>query len=226
MAQKIRLVFRMFMKNGPLQIGFSVLFISSTFLLLSPHSLYPRWFASRLTGVGTLAVISALFLLPVFLLETHTNTPVGVIEKKYRALIRFEQCMLLGLFLNFIGVIGVFSLHIAFDKLVHFIAPCIAVAAGAQCIHVWFTISLRRATLYAASLVIASIFTWELLEFLSDYFLGTMSLGQTGNNVLIDTSQDLVAGLCGIAVAAFFTLKYRTRKRIVIIPALLRIDNS
>jgi hypothetical protein len=123
-------------------------------------------------------------------------------EKCKQDSILFVQLALaVSILLNLLGYVYLYQLYkkgFQYDKLLHFINPSYFVIALAYFLEVWQKLSIKKAALRAALIVIVGSVLWEVFEFLSDYFFHTTAFGINGQYVYFDTSFDLLFDYLGV----------------------------
>lgn len=180
-------------------------------LILGKKSWFPDFYALKLFSI--FSFISAfLIVLPKFLFRSKQDDS----EARKKSLVDFQITLAISLILNGFGSLGLFQLYkvgFEYDKIIHFITGLIMSVSFARLLFYRYEFSFRKAVFLSAFLMLIAGMGWEVFEFLSDFILGTKTLGVYGAQIKKDTILDLVFDFLGI-VAGVIVLSRRhlTRK--------------
>lgn len=203
------------MNNGNF-VKFSVLiFLLAGIILLSldPRML-PQFYSPR--AMGALSIIYAFFIiLPALIYRLHEGMDKPSLEKKKLALINLQTAVAVSVYFDGAGGLGLYELHkvgIPYDKIAHFTVTAILIIALANFVTEWYAINITKAVVVSALVVMAGGILWEVSEYSSDFLFGTKRFGIRGEDVLSDTTLDLVMDALGIAGASFLVIKKHNNK--------------
>ncbi|MDX1535391.1 MAG: hypothetical protein R3346_01335 [Candidatus Spechtbacterales bacterium] len=166
-------------------------------------NIFPGFYMPYL--MGALAFVSVfLIILPGLILKPGDN------PKKKRALVYLKASIAFGLIINGAGGLGLYKLYtigIQYDKITHFVTPFIFTVALTYLLVNWYEKEWKYALIVSAIVVILGGFLWEVLEYVSDIFLGTHLFGGGSSEVIADTVGDIVANFLGVGVASFLIMR-------------------
>jgi hypothetical protein len=184
-----------------IQLAIAIYIISGLTLLLGERSWFPNFYNPGFMGTLALASAAAI-ILPKLVFEKSDDL------NKREALLNFQ--VTISLLLNGAGGLGLYQLYqhgFEYDKLMHFLVPAMFTASGARFISIWFGTKIEKALLLSAILVISGSLAWEVFEFLSDWYIGTQTLGFYGEEITKDTIIDIIANTIGIIFGSIFMLR-------------------
>lgn len=198
-------------KEKILKFSIAGFLLAGLVFILGNASWFPDFYAPKLFGI--FSFISAFFIiLPKFLFRSKPDE----LGMKKESLINFQIALAISLILNGFGSLGLFQLYkvgFEYDKMVHFITGLIMTIAFSRLLFYRYEFSFTKAVFLSAFLMLVAGALWEIFEFLSDFILGTKTLGVYGAQIKKDTILDLVFDFLGI-VAGILVLSRRhlTRK--------------
>lgn len=190
-------------KQKFINLAVAVYIISGSILLLGERSWFPDFYNPGFMGI--LALASAIgIILPRLVFKESGDS------NKREVLLNFQVTIAISLLLNGAGGLGLYQLYrygFEYDKLMHLLVPMMFTVSGAKFISAWFGIKLEKALLLSAILAMSGSLAWEVFEFLSDWYIGTQTLGFYGREITRDTIIDIIANTIGIIFGSIFVLR-------------------
>jgi len=176
--------------------------ISGLILLIGKRSWFPDFYNPEF--MGALAIISALLIILPRLVFKSEN-PV-----RKNAVLDLQTTLAISLLVNGAGGLGLYQLYqygFEYDKLMHFIVPFLLTISGSRFISLWYNIEIEKALFISAVLIVLGSLAWEIFEFLSDWYIGTQTLGFYGKEITKDTIVDVIINAIGIIAGSIFILR-------------------
>lgn len=189
------------------RLAVALYLFAAVVLALVPAGSLPTFYKQNV--MSALAFVSAaLIVLPAFVFRSADPS-------KKRAVLELQVAVAVGLLINGAGGLGLYKLYkvgFQYDKLAHFLTAFILAVELTQFSERWFQKSPRQSLVAATLLTFFGGILWELLEFLSDRFLGTELLGGGTGLIREDTTLDVFMNTAGIALGALFFFWNRRRR--------------
>lgn len=186
------------------------LLISGVILLAGNKNWWPAFYAPNFFGWA--------FLISVFLIFLPRLIFTAQDQCQRETLILLRAVLALTLVSNALGEIYLYQLFqygFQYDKVIHFLNSSMYLIVLASFINSWYKIPLKKALMAGVILVIAGGIAWEFLEFTVDIIFKTKEFGVNGQDVVADTTFDLISDLAGITAGYLFLRRPKLAQRII-----------
>lgn len=189
-------------KRKFINASLAIYLIAGTALSISPRGWLPDFYNPGF--MGTLAFLSAITIyLPQVIFRPEKEDAAEIV-------LNFQATIAASLLMNGAGGLGLYQLYqygFEYDKLMHFLVPLLLTVNGSAFVSAWYRIKIEKALFLSAILVIVGSLLWEVFEFLSDWYIGTQTLGFYGKEVTKDTIVDVIVNTIGVILGAAIVLR-------------------
>jgi hypothetical protein len=190
------------------RVSLIILICTNALLLVVPERFLPSFYDTQYIHLFSIGSILLIYFLPRHLKVSAQDQ--NALEKN-KVIDQLQILITLILYANILGDLGLYQLYkigFPYDKFIHFLIPLLCMIFFPKFLHIRFGIPFSRACIYSFIFILSSGILWEISEYLADTIFKTHIFGVYGQDLIHDTTLDLLSDLLGSSIGFLYNVSH------------------